>query len=222
MTFWLLFLAHILGDYPLQPNWLVAKKRHPWALLLHVVIHFVLMFALIGPARMRLLLPLLALTLAHLILDASKITISNNRPISIGAAYLIDQAIHLMLIGGTAFWIESALPANMALQPSAWPAIVSGYVLVTSAWSATEKILTEHQPAYNHEVQTLAWPRTLTRAGLLTIWLILAQTQYPILPFLAVSLPYISGQFRKRALITDLVVTFVTAVIVTLANVTLL
>lgn len=222
MAFWLLFLAHLLGDYPLQPNWLVAKKRHPWALILHVATHFALMFVLIGPARTRLLPQLIILTVAHLVLDASKITISTRRPVSIGAAYVIDQAIHLVLIAGTALWIESVLSADMALQSSAWPAIACGYVFVTSAWSATERILTEHQPSYNHEVRTLAWPRNLTRAGLLTIWLFLAQTQYPIIPFLGVSLPYISGQFRKRALLTDLAVTLLAAVIVTLANVTVL
>jgi hypothetical protein len=222
MAFWLLFLAHLLGDYPLQPNWLVAKKRHPWALFLHVVIHFVLMFALMGQARLRLLPQLLVLTIAHFILDASKITISSKRPVQIGAAYLIDQAIHLVLIAGTAFWIESVLPGDLAFQPSAWPALGCGYVLVTSAWSATERILTEHQPSYNQEVLTQAWPRNLARAGLFTLWLLLAQTQYAVIPILAVNLPYLSGQFRKRALLTDLAVTFVAAVITTLANISLL
>ncbi len=49
--FWNLFLAHLLGDYPLQPMWLVRSKSQIWGLVLHGSIHLLTLLLLAGPFR---------------------------------------------------------------------------------------------------------------------------------------------------------------------------
>lgn len=216
--FWILFLAHLLGDYVFQPNWLVANKHRRWGLTLHAAIHFLLMFTLVGKARFHLLPQLGALTLAHLVIDAMKLYFAQKRPATGRSAYFIDQAAHLILIAVTACWIERSVPANLTFEPSTWAAIACGYILVTGAWATTERLLTINEPQYNHEVIVQAWPRMISRAVMLTIWLILAQSTGGITLLFAANLPYLSGKYRLRALLTDVAVTLVVAVIVLLAN----
>jgi hypothetical protein len=214
--FWYLFLAHLLGDYPFQPDWLVFRKHHTWALLLHGAIHFALMFLLVGSVRIQVLPQLLALTIAHIIVDATKTTLSTRRSLSMSTSYLLDQAIHLILIALTAVWIEVSLPGEGMLASPGWAVILSGYVFVTYAWGTTERLLTEDQTQYNVEVMAQMWSRMLVRAALFTLGLFLLQTQGGIAILAAVNIPYFSGQFRRRALVTDLVVTLGTILIVLL------
>jgi hypothetical protein len=35
-----LFFAHLIADFPLQPNWIVMNKNRLGILTLHVTIHF--------------------------------------------------------------------------------------------------------------------------------------------------------------------------------------
>ena len=214
--FWYLTLAHLLGDYPFQPNWLVMQKRHTWALLLHGAIHFLFMFGLVGQLRIQILPQLLALTIAHVIVDATKTSLSTKGSLSTQTSYLLDQAIHVALIGITATWINIGLPDATEPLRWGWAVILSGYVFVTYAWGTTERLLTENQSQYHSEVVAQMWPRMLTRAVLFTVGLFLLQDQANIAVLAAVSIPYISGAYRRRALITDLVVTLGTILIVVL------
>jgi hypothetical protein len=215
--FWYLLLAHLLGDYPFQPYWLVVNKRHAWALLLHGAIHFMFMFALAGNVRLQILPQLIVLTIAHIIIDATKTTVSTKRSLSTQSSYLIDQAIHLILIALTAFWIERSLPANLSPQAWGWAVILTGYVFVTYGWATTERLLTENSSQYNEEVISQLWPRMIARAALFTLGLFLLQSQTSVAVLAAVNLPYLSGQYRRRALVTDLAVTVGTTITVLLA-----
>jgi hypothetical protein len=215
--FWYLLLAHLLGDYPFQPHWLVMQKRHTWALLLHGAIHFMFMFVLVGNIRLQLLPQLIALTLAHIIVDATKTTVSTKRSLSLQSSYLLDQAIHLILIALTAIWIERTLPADLNPQAWGWAVILTGYVFVTYGWATTERLLTEDSSQYNKEVISQLWPRMITRAALFTLGLFLLQSQTSVTILAAANLPYLSGQYRRRALVTDLAVTVGTTITVLLA-----
>jgi hypothetical protein len=216
--FWLLFLAHLLGDYVFQPDWLVANKHRRWALALHATIHFLLMFILVGQARYFLLPQIAALTIAHVLIDAMKLYFASKRPDAGRSAYLIDQALHILFTAIIAYWIEGSLPSNLASEPSTWPAIACGYILATYAWATTERLLSVNEKQYNHEVILQTWPRMISRAGLLTVWLVLAQSYSGITLLFVANLPYLSGKYRLRALLTDVAVTLVTAAIVLLAN----
>jgi hypothetical protein len=214
--FWYLYLAHLLGDYPFQPNWMVVNKRHAWALLLHGAIHFLFMFVLVGQARFQLLPQLLTLTTAHVILDALKYTGSEKRGLSVQSAYLIDQGIHIVLVLLTAFWIERSVAGQLVPSSWHWSVIATAYVFITYAWATTERLLTENSAQYNQEVVSQAGPRMIVRAVLLTLALYLVDRQVYLVFLAAVSLPYISGKYRRRALITDIAVTVLTTLFVLL------
>jgi hypothetical protein len=215
--FWYLVLAHLLGDYPFQPDWLVKQKRHAWALLLHGAIHFLLMFAIVGQPRLRLLPQLLALTAAHIIVDATKSTISSRGSLSFGTSYVLDQVIHIVLIALTAFWIEADLSTGIGPQSWGWAVILAGYVFVTYTWANSERLLTTSTPQYNEEVIEQTWARMISRAALFTLAILLINGQSNVTILAAISLPYLSGKHRLRALITDLGITVLTAFIVYVA-----
>jgi hypothetical protein len=54
----------------------------------------------------------------------------------------------------------------------------------------------------------------ITRAVLLTGWLFAGEGLKSGTLFLSFQLPYLSGTYRKRAFVTDIIVTLVTAVII--------
>ncbi|MGD8429914.1 MAG: DUF3307 domain-containing protein, partial [Ectothiorhodospiraceae bacterium] len=90
-----LLAAHLLGDFVLQTDRMVERKRSPWVLLLHVVIVAGLSAALLGavpPALMAVLF------LSHLAMDALKVFALPSG----ASAFLADQAVHLAVIAGLA------------------------------------------------------------------------------------------------------------------------
>jgi hypothetical protein len=212
--FWYLVLAHLLGDYPFQPDWLVANKRRTWALLLHGTIHFMFMFVLVGQVRLQLLPQLLTLTVAHVIVDAMKTRLSTRQSLTVASSYILDQAIHVVLISLTAYWIGISMPADLTSQTWGWAVILSGYVFVTYVWGTSERLLTDSLPRYKAEVIAQMWPRMISRAALFTLGLFLLSRQTNVTLLASLSLPYLSGVYRRRALVTDLIVTLATTVIV--------
>ena len=68
-TFTALLFAHVLADFVLQTNWMVASKRQPAAMAAHVVV-----VGLAAIASLGTIAPvLLALVAAHLLIDLVKI-----------------------------------------------------------------------------------------------------------------------------------------------------
>ena len=100
--FWQLLLAHFLADFPLQPRWLVDAKQRLGGLLLHTAIHLLTSLLLVGDLRWKLLLPVLALALAHFIIDLSKYRLAVIRPGWVRLPYFVDQAVHVLTLLGAA------------------------------------------------------------------------------------------------------------------------
>lgn len=104
-----LFLAHIIGDFLLQPGSWVAEKEQFKArspkLYLHFALHGVLMFILLWGFEQTFLV--LAITLSHGIIDTLKLYAQNhtNKP----KWFLIDQFLHVISLVG--FWIYFTTPA---------------------------------------------------------------------------------------------------------------
>ncbi len=96
-----LLVAHVLADFLFQPRWMVARKREPLAFLSHGVVVLILSQAATGQVAAP---ALLALTLAHMAIDAAKLRFGRG----IGG-FLADQAAHLATIAATA-----------ALAPGLW------------------------------------------------------------------------------------------------------
>jgi hypothetical protein len=206
--FWLLLLAHFLADYPLQTSWMAANKGRMPVLMLHASVHFIVMLLVTAPAWRKLWLILLLLAMIHFGIDLGKITLSNYRPHWVALPYLIDQLLHYLCLGATAWWItqkEGALTLSMDPRLAI---IITGYLLVTYVSAISEKVLTTSQPEYRQELASGFWPRMAFRALLLTGLLGL---QFPGLEGheragLGAALPYVSGRYARWALLTDLLV----------------
>ncbi len=115
--FWYLLLAHFLGDYPLQSDWMVAHRKRIVVRLLHGAIHFGVMALLTVTVVLRTWPYLLLLTVIHMLIDFGKTWITPRLPAWRVPLYFIDQAVHFLAIGLVAAWIEkdiviTRLPLN--------------------------------------------------------------------------------------------------------------
>lgn len=96
-----LLLAHLLGDFLLQPDGWVAQKRqtkHRSPLLyLHIVVHATVMLVLIN-FDLTYWLGVVIILITHYIIDLLKLNFEtpNNR----GKLFVIDQLAHLLVITG--------------------------------------------------------------------------------------------------------------------------
>lgn len=101
-----LLLAHILGDFVFQPNFLVERRKQNIAyLLLHVIIHAVILCLLFITDLQQYWVLLLFVTIAHLAIDSLKIwieKISVFKPIFL---FVIDQLLHLAVLIGVVFYM---------------------------------------------------------------------------------------------------------------------
>ncbi len=93
-----LFLAHLLGDFLLQPDsWVKAKEKEKlsaWQLYVHTFIHFILIMILVSEITFWKWALLLALL--HLITDIAKIFLQTKR--TKRTYFFVDQFVHLLLI----------------------------------------------------------------------------------------------------------------------------
>ncbi len=130
-TFIALLLAHSLADFVFQTNWMVANKRNPLALGLHLAVVYAMAVATTGSLH----LALLVLALAHIAIDVGKLVLTSVWKTSGGLApFLIDQALHLATLIALALW----LPDLWAQGLWAPGAIVTGDdsgILGTGLWS---------------------------------------------------------------------------------------
>lgn len=99
MIFIQLILAHLLGDFTLQPDSWVAekesKKLKSKYLYLHVLIHTVLSFIFLWDIQLWWIAALVGVS--HFIIDACKLTFQNNQTKK--RWFFIDQALHVGVIG---------------------------------------------------------------------------------------------------------------------------
>lgn len=114
-----LVLAHLLGDFLLQPSvWVTAKERRKiqaWQLYLHGFIHGLLIMIITRQANYWPLALLLAST--HLLIDGIKLSIQNER--NKRMLFFWDQAAHflsILLIWNFFYGIPWHLPAGQQQQ----------------------------------------------------------------------------------------------------------
>lgn len=99
MIFIQLILAHLLGDFILQPNSWVADKENqklksPY-LYYHVLIHTALSFIFLWDVKLWWVAILVGVS--HFIIDACKLSFQNN--LTKKRWFFIDQALHVAVIG---------------------------------------------------------------------------------------------------------------------------
>lgn len=90
-TFLLLFAAHLLADFPLQPDWIIRRKRRPGFFLLHVAMVGGVAALLLGGLPLELLALLIA---SHAAMDAIKLTLLKDDL----AAFALDQMVHVATV----------------------------------------------------------------------------------------------------------------------------
>ncbi|NML57356.1 DUF3307 domain-containing protein [Chryseobacterium cheonjiense] len=104
MIFIKLILAHLLGDFILQPNSWVAdkesKKLKSIYLYFHVLIHTVLSFIFLWNIQLWWVAALIGIS--HFIIDAAKLSfqkVQNKKN-----WFFADQALHILVIAGISFY----------------------------------------------------------------------------------------------------------------------
>jgi hypothetical protein len=109
MIFIQLILAHLLGDFILQPNSWVAdkenKKLKSKYLYLHVLIHTILSFIFLWNLELWWVAVLVGIS--HFIIDAAKLsfqTIKNKKD-----WFFIDQLLHIIVIAGVSFYLMNSI-----------------------------------------------------------------------------------------------------------------
>ena len=93
-----LLLAHLAGDFFLQPSaWVRQKEERNWSsplLYLHIGIHFLLM--LFFRFDLRFWFPALVIAFTHLVIDLVKV--NYQRPDTRREWFFIDQGLHLLVL----------------------------------------------------------------------------------------------------------------------------
>jgi hypothetical protein len=206
--FWLMVLAHLIADYPLQPDWMVRAKRRLPGLLLHVGIHFCATALVLGLVGTDFWLPALALAGFHFVIDLGKNLVNRLRPQWVSGPYLIDQVFHYISMWIVYRW----MPANPVIQTPPVAYLAIAYLCITYVSFVTERILAHARPAYRELVDRTRWRRILTRAlilsGLLLSWSLFANLFAPSI-FLQVRSPLPSGaaaNYRRTMLLIDIAI----------------
>jgi len=137
-SFAALLFAHAVADYLLQSGWIVANKRRPAVLLMHVGIVALANLAVLGLTPWKLALAVAAI---HLVMDAAKTYLMPDRQWS----YLADQAVHVATIAAlvpllpgwdAGIWpglLPHVLPAPLPAYVPAVLAAMAGLILTTRA-----------------------------------------------------------------------------------------
>ena len=216
---WYLLFSHFLADYPLQPTWIVKNKNRTWVLIIHGLIHLATLSVVVGGALRQIYPYLLLLTVFHFLVDFSKNLVNKWKPEWVIGPYLIDQTIHYISIWILGTWIERVY-VNLDLPLDArWLVYATGYLVVTYVWFISERILAYSDEAYRKEVDNYYLARMMTRGGLLSLfllgWSLINDSLTRIGAGLA--LPYLSGSFGYRALLTDLIVAITGIIFIQLA-----
>ncbi|QQV04210.1 MULTISPECIES: DUF3307 domain-containing protein [Chryseobacterium] len=106
MIFVQLILAHLLGDFILQPNSWVAekesKKLKSKYLYLHILIHTILSFVFLWNTELWWIAVLTGFS--HFIIDAAKLSFQTLK--SKKSWFFIDQALHMVVIAGISLYFN--------------------------------------------------------------------------------------------------------------------
>ena len=135
-----LFLAHLTGDFLLQPlSWVKAKeqkKLRAWQLYVHALLHGVLVMILLWD--IRFIRWALLITVVHLFIDAVKCLLQNRR--NQRWLFFIDQLAHFCSI--YVIWIcyQGRLISFSFLQNAKIIVLLTALVLLTRPVSIAVKI----------------------------------------------------------------------------------
>lgn len=136
-----LLLAHLLGDFVLQPErWVKekeSKKHKSPKLYLHVLLHGALSLAIV--AEMSFWPYAIAIALSHFIIDFSKLTLQNDN--NRRSWFFIDQLLHLIILIAV-FWLYSPPGIDFSfIDPEKWFLLITAIVFLSLPTSVLIKFL---------------------------------------------------------------------------------
>ncbi|BAP31571.1 uncharacterized protein CHSO_2534 [Chryseobacterium sp. StRB126] len=106
MIFIKLILAHLLGDFILQPNsWVADKENYKLKskfLYFHILIHTILSFIFLWDLQLWWVAVLVGVT--HFIIDAAKLSFQTIKTKK--RWFFIDQLLHILVIAGVSFYFS--------------------------------------------------------------------------------------------------------------------
>jgi hypothetical protein len=132
-TFTTLLFAHVLADFVLQTNWMIARKGGV-GMAAHIAVVLATAIALTGSLHPALF----ALTAVHLGFDLAKTRLAGPGPVP----FIADQAAHLASLFAVALWAPGLwaagvwamhLPATIAALLPSLMALAAGFILATRA-----------------------------------------------------------------------------------------
>jgi len=109
LVFLKLYLAHLIADFILQPEWIARNKQRISPLIAHSFIHFLTALILINTGLTgRIFLVLVVLGILHAISDYIKSTFTQDNWL----AFTSDQIVHLVIIIGASIWLSTDPASN--------------------------------------------------------------------------------------------------------------
>jgi len=118
--FYRLVLAHLLTDFPFQPNWVFRLKvRYKWGVVLHGSISGVLSFILAYPFlnNPRIWTYLILLWILHIFQDRAKIVYNLQSERNTLWTFLLDELLHIGLIFLACLGSRDIMP-SLSINPS--------------------------------------------------------------------------------------------------------
>jgi hypothetical protein len=200
--FWNFFLAHLTGDFLLQPDWMVANRDKAWVLTLHSSIHLGLMLLLVGNARSVFWPFIILIALIHFGQDALKVYLVKKSPELSKIFFILDQALHIIIILIFVSRIPFENKETLISQQPAWLMITIAFLSVSYVWFIIERILFSADLEYVRYINDTKYTRMFSRGILISIFLALRAW---LLPGMAMILnnPYRPSEYRRRAILLD-------------------
>jgi len=115
MFFWSLLLAHVIGDFPLQTDAIFRlKTKYSWGVLPHVFICSIMNVLVLIPylTDIRIWIAIVALAVIHIILDRTKISVSEKIARDSFFQFFIDQVLHVFSVWLVALWLTKSVDRN--------------------------------------------------------------------------------------------------------------
>ncbi len=135
-----LILAHLLGDFVLQPNqWVKGKSEHPLRYLLyHGIVHAILLCVLLG-FNTAYWAGALIIVLSHLLIDLAKQQLL--RPGRALWLFFADQLAHLLVIAAVVYYYTPYVIPLEWLQSDPFWIMLTALVLVTFVAAIVIKVI---------------------------------------------------------------------------------
>ena len=155
-VFFKLILAHLVGDFLLQPSsWVKAKeqqKLRAWQLYVHAGVHGALSWLLIWDVSFWKWALLIALV--HFVIDAAKITFQTDK--TRRSWFVTDQLLHLVSLFLVAVWSQDGTMDLKFLTSERTLVLFTFVLLLTKPTSILVKIIISKWTPHTDDAASLA------------------------------------------------------------------